>query len=82
MNRTRQLFLVLVMFFTIGVSTALAGQADAWKADWDKTLQAAKNEGQLVLYGSADFEFLFAEFHKKYSRFASSNFSSPLTGED
>jgi ABC-type Fe3+ transport system substrate-binding protein len=47
-------------------STALGAQADAWKADWEKALQAAKKEGQLVLYGSADFEPLFAEFHKKY----------------
>jgi iron(III) transport system substrate-binding protein len=47
-------------------SAALGAQADAWKADWEKTLQAAKKEGQLVLYGSADFEPLFAEFHKKY----------------
>jgi iron(III) transport system substrate-binding protein len=54
------------MFFTAGVSAAVAAQADAWKADWEKTLQAAKKEGQIVLYGSADFESLFAEFHKKY----------------
>jgi iron(III) transport system substrate-binding protein len=47
-------------------SAALAVQADAWKADWEKTLQTAKKEGQLVLYGSADYEMLFAEFHKKY----------------
>ena len=31
-----------------------------------KSSQAAKKEGQLVLYGSPDFEILFAEFHKKY----------------
>ena len=47
-------------------SAAFGAQADAWKADWEKTLQAAKKEGQLVLYGSPDFEVLFAEFHKKY----------------
>jgi iron(III) transport system substrate-binding protein len=47
-------------------SAAWAAQADGWKADWEKTVQAAKKEGQLVLYGSADFEGLFAEFHKKY----------------
>ena len=45
---------------------APAAQVDVWKADWEKSLQAAKKEGQLVLYGSADFENLFAEFHKKY----------------
>ena len=36
------------------------------KADWEKTLQAAKKEGQLVIYGSADYEKLYAEFNKKY----------------
>ena len=50
----------------IRVGSRLWEQAEAWKADWDKTLQAAKKEGQLVLYGSADFEILFAEFHKKF----------------
>ena len=45
---------------------AAAGAADNWKADWDKTVEAAKKEGQIVLYGSADFETLYAEFHKKY----------------
>ena len=44
----------------------VATAADAWKADWEKTVQAAKKEGQLVLYGSADFEKLFAEMNKKY----------------
>ena len=66
MKSTKQFLIIISMFFTIGVSSAVAAQADAWKADWDKTLQAAKKEGQLVLYGSADFEILFAEFHKKY----------------
>jgi iron(III) transport system substrate-binding protein len=50
----------------IGSSELLAVQADAWKADWDKSVEAAKKEGQLVLYGSADYEKLFAEFTKKY----------------
>ena len=45
---------------------AVAAQVEAWKADWDKTLEAAKKEGQLVIYGSADFEMLYGEFHKKY----------------
>jgi ABC-type Fe3+ transport system substrate-binding protein len=50
----------------LGASAAFGAQPDAWKADWERTLQAAKKEGQLVLYGSADFEPLFAEFHRKY----------------
>src|SRR5512134_3005285 len=58
--------IVTVIVSVLWASAAWAGQADAWKADWEKTVQAAKKEGQLVLYGSADFEALFAEFHKKY----------------
>jgi iron(III) transport system substrate-binding protein len=45
---------------------ASAGETPKWQDDWEKTVQAAKKEGQLVLYGSADFEKLFAEFNKKY----------------
>ena len=56
----------VVCFFWFGASTALAAQVDAWKADWDKTVEAAKKEGQLTIYGSPDFEALYGEFHKKY----------------
>ena len=28
---------------------AHAAQADAWKADWEKSVEAAKKEGQLTL---------------------------------
>lgn len=48
------------------LSPALSADGESWKGDWEKTLQAAKKEGQLVLYGSADFERLFAEFNKKF----------------
>ena len=47
-------------------SAASAGEASKGKDDWEKTVQDAKKEGQLVLYGSADYEKLFAEFNKKY----------------
>jgi iron(III) transport system substrate-binding protein len=59
-------FLSAIVLLAIGSVQALAAQADAWKTDWEKAVQAAKKEGQLVLYGSADFELLFAEFNKKY----------------
>lgn len=54
------------------VSSAFA--ADAWQADWERTVAAAKKEGQLVLYGSADFEKLYAEFNKKYPEIAVKGF--------
>jgi iron(III) transport system substrate-binding protein len=56
----------IVVWLVLGDCVAMAAQAEAWKADWEKTVEAAKKEGQVVLYGSADFEMLFAEFHKKY----------------
>jgi ABC-type Fe3+ transport system substrate-binding protein len=59
-------FMAVALVLFVGVSSSRAAQADAWKADWEKTLQAAKKEGQLVLYGSADFEMLFTEFQKKF----------------
>ena len=55
--------LILIALWSRG---ALAAQADAWKAEWEKSVEAAKKEGQLTLYGSPDFEGLFGEFHKKY----------------
>jgi hypothetical protein len=53
---------------------AIAGEADGWKLQWQKTVEAAKKEGQLVIYGSADYEKLFWEFHKKYPEIAVKGF--------
>jgi len=66
MKRMLSLLSAIVVLLTLERAGALAAQADAWKADWDKTVEAAKKEGQLVLYGSADFEKLFAELNKRY----------------
>jgi iron(III) transport system substrate-binding protein len=66
MRRIGQLSVAVFGLFVVWSTAAYGAQADAWKADWEKTLQAAKKEGRLVLYGSADFEKLFAEFNKKY----------------
>lgn len=59
----RSLF-AIAFLFTLA-NAAFAAQAD-WKKEWDETLAAAKKEGRLVLYGSADYEQLFGEFQKKY----------------
>jgi iron(III) transport system substrate-binding protein len=57
---------VVAAVVVVAAAVAHAGEATRWQVDWEKTLQAAKKEGRLVLYGSADFEILFAEFNKKY----------------
>jgi len=37
-----------------------------WKQKWEKTLEAAKKEGPVSIYGSQAFDFLLREFHRKY----------------
>lgn len=53
----------LVIF---GAVVGHAGEAPKWQAEWERAVELGKKDGQLVLYGSADFEKLFGEFHKKY----------------
>src|SRR5712692_8891928 len=59
----------LLFGFWLGSKTALteAGEAKlSGQGEWEKTLQAAKEEGQLVLCHAGDYELVFAEFQKKY----------------
>src|SRR5215475_5610079 len=57
---------LFLLVFWLLLDTALAAAAESWKVDWDKTVEAAKKEGQLTIYGSPDFELLYGEFHNKY----------------
>jgi ABC-type glycerol-3-phosphate transport system substrate-binding protein len=59
-------FVAAALIVILWCASGSAAPSDTWKADWDKTVEAAKKEGQLTIYGSADFETLYAEFHKKY----------------
>src|SRR5262245_25288673 len=59
MQRIQNLMWVVSVLLTLNPAVALAAQADDWKADWEKAVEAAKKEGQLTLYGSPDFEGLF-----------------------
>jgi iron(III) transport system substrate-binding protein len=50
-------------------ATALlsAEVSPSWKTQWEKTVEAAKKEGQISVYGSDTFElFLKSAFQKKY----------------
>ncbi|HEV8342860.1 MAG TPA: extracellular solute-binding protein [Candidatus Binatia bacterium] len=44
-----------------------ADPSPTWKTEWEKTLAAAKKEGQIAVYGSDTFElFLQSAFQKKF----------------
>ncbi len=47
---------------------AFAAHAASAPADWERTVQAAEKEGELVLYASDLFGPIFGEFQKKYPR--------------
>jgi iron(III) transport system substrate-binding protein len=54
-----------VVFFC-AVNSALAGEAKpAWQQEWDKTLEAAKKEGQISVYISG-YEAVLPDFEKEY----------------
>jgi len=55
--------ITVLFFLSIGVNGAAQ---TSWQAEWEKTVEAAKAEGQLVIYGGSDYDTLFAEFQKKY----------------
>lgn len=57
----------VVMFVALQtLEPAFAAVAGGWRSEWERTLQAAKREGEVMLYGSNDYELLFREFEKKY----------------
>ena len=45
---------------------AFAAAADSWTAEWEKTLVAAKKEGEISFYGSEGYEKIFELFQKRY----------------
>ena len=54
--------------FWLWLISAQAGESKpTWETEWDKTVAAAKKEGQLAIYHTrGPFDKLFAEFHKRY----------------
>jgi iron(III) transport system substrate-binding protein len=68
MKKTVKLDVVGVMgtFFFLVSLVQGAEMKSGWQIEWEKTLEAAKKEGQLVIYGGSDYDLLFAEFQKRY----------------
>ena len=55
------------LLLLLPASLLAAEPSPAWKVEWEKTVEAAKKEGQISVYGSETFEpFLRGAFEKKY----------------
>jgi iron(III) transport system substrate-binding protein len=63
-------FLLSIFETQLGQTQALAAEPKgAWQADWDKTVKAAEEERELVIYMTQAFEPVFREtFQKKYPK--------------
>src|ERR687891_240536 len=65
-NRYWFVMLALSVLFFQSLQFAFAAAADSWKTEWERTLAAAKKEGEVSFYGSQGYEKVFEVFQKKY----------------
>ena len=56
---------LLILFITLISSAQVEAQND-WKAEWEKTVAAAKKEGRVVIYHGRGTDVAFESFQKKY----------------
>src|SRR5713226_1390465 len=47
-------------------SFAAAASSPNWQTEWEKTVEAAKKEGQVAVYIKAGYDGVFPAFQKKY----------------
>jgi len=57
----------MVFLLLLGLLGHSMAHAD-WKKEWGKTLNATRNEGQVSIYATRNYDLLFSEFQKKYPR--------------
>jgi iron(III) transport system substrate-binding protein len=60
------LVLALVLVTIIGQGKASAAAADPSIVEWERTLGAAKKEGEVSFYGSQGYEKIFEVFQRRY----------------
>lgn len=65
MAKIRHIAIFALLFFAFAL--VHAGETrPAWQIEWEKTLQAAKREGKIIVYASSGFEAVLKEFQKRY----------------
>jgi len=75
-NRTRpfgsivfRIVMIAPLFFVISLLTKPVGGAESWQAEWEKTVKAAKEEGQVTIYTGGGASMLPIEagvFQKRF----------------
>jgi iron(III) transport system substrate-binding protein len=69
MKRTgRAIFVVLSLRLALWTGESTAAEKASWQIDWEKTVQAAKQEGQILVYAARGpyHPQIFEEFEKDY----------------
>ena len=68
LRRTRRAIWLVVAVLSVFLLAggALAAVADSWTVEWEKTVAAAKKEGELSFYGSQGYEKIFEVFQRRY----------------
>lgn len=63
-------FSLLALRLLLGVGSVRAGESKpGWQVDWEKTLNAAEKEGQVVIYSTDGLDLVFREaLQRKYPR--------------
>lgn len=65
----RGALIAFIILFCASFQAARADETEGWKARWEKTLEAAKKEGQLALYGGEEITNpdILAAFNKQFA---------------
>jgi ABC-type Fe3+ transport system substrate-binding protein len=65
-SKIQNLKWIVVVVAVFVAAVARAGEAPSWQSEWEKTLAAAKKEGEISFYGSEGYDKVFEVFQKKY----------------
>jgi iron(III) transport system substrate-binding protein len=66
-SRTVMMVLQRIALLSLFISSpTAAASSSGWQAEWEKTLDLAKKEGQISVYTKAGYDKAFAAFQKRY----------------
>src|SRR5262245_64695554 len=59
------LFLIIILFLSFAQRSVATQSKPAWQQEWEKTLEAAKKEGQVVIYISG-YDAVLPDFEREF----------------